>query len=80
MSSPAAHAWYETNAFKGVLISEGGGVTWEGRISHIVRKNYGVDVVCDGYWASMGDQSIYAWYADDRMGNWTTPSPGAGGI
>ena len=80
MNPAAAHAWYETNAFKGILISEGGGITWEGRISHIVRKNYGVDVVCEGYWSSMADQSIYAWYADNNMSGWRTPSPGAGGI
>ncbi len=80
LSPAAAQAWYETNSFKGILISEGGGITWEGRISHIVRKNYGVDVTCEGYWASMADQHIYAWYADNQMGNWITPSPGAGGI
>ncbi len=75
-----SHTWYETNAFKGILISEGGGITWEGRISHISRTSSGVNITCEGYWSSMADQHIYAWYADNQMGNWITPSPGAGGI
>ncbi len=80
MRPAEAQTWYETNHFKGILISEGGGITWEGRISHVSVTNSGVDVVCDGYWASMADQHIYAWYADNQMNNWITPSPGAGGI
>ena len=75
-----AQQWYEQKFFQGIQISEGDQPIWEGRIATIKIENDGVQIGCEGYWSSLADQMVYAWYNDNDLGKWLQPAPGAGGI
>ncbi len=75
-----AQLWYEQRFFQGIQINEGDQPTWEGRITTIKIVNGGVELGCEGYWASLADQQLYVWYNDNDLGKWLQPAPGAGGI
>ncbi|KKN42153.1 hypothetical protein LCGC14_0716220 [marine sediment metagenome] len=80
LSVSRAYEWYERFLFFGITVYEADEPMWEGRISSISMRDYGVDVECEGYWASMADQALWSWWNDNDMGNWQIPSPGAGGV
>ncbi len=72
-----AYEWYERFAFYGIDIYEADEHVWQGRIHDILIQDFGVTIECEGYWASMVDQSLYAFWADNDMSKWKTPTPGA---
>lgn len=78
MPRSRAYEWYERFLLYGVNIYEGDDPVWEGRISAIALKDYGVDVTCEGYWASLTDQTLYSWWNDNDMSKWKIPQPGSG--
>src|SRR3972149_5359836 len=80
MTRSQAYEWYERFLFYGVTIFEADEAIWDGRISAIAITNSGIDLTCEGYWSSMADQTLYAWFNDNDMGKWLIPSAGAGGI
>jgi len=75
-----AYEWYERFIFFGINIYEADEPVWEGRISSIQLKDYGIDLECEGYWSSMADQTLYSWFNDNNMSAWNKPAVGAGGI
>lgn len=80
LSRSVAYEWYEQFQFHGIHIIEGDESVWEGRISNIAVTDFGVDITCEGYWASMADQTLYSFWSDNDMSKWEPPLPGAGGI
>lgn len=75
-----AYEWYERFLFYGINVYEADEPVWEGRITAITIKDYGIDVECEGYWSSMTDQILFSWWNDNDMGRWRSPAAGAGSI
>jgi hypothetical protein len=80
LSRSEAYDWYERFLFWGITIYEADEIMWQGRISDIQIKEYGVDITCEGYWASLADATLYSFWADNDMGKWIVPTPGAGSL
>src|SRR3989337_2798911 len=63
-----AYEWYERLLLYGITIWEADSPIWEGRIASISLAEHGLNIECEGYWASMADQTIWSWFADNDMG------------
>ncbi len=75
-----AYEWYERFLFFGINVYEADEPVWEGRISAIAIKDFGIELECEGYWTSLADQTLYSFWNDNNMNAWRIPVAGAGGI